>query len=58
MVRSQVTLYDDDAARFEELREQVGELRPGEEPSNAELVRILMDVVDLEDVAPIGTDSP
>jgi len=38
-----MTLYGDDAERFEELREEVAEARPGGELSNAELVRVMMD---------------
>jgi hypothetical protein len=46
MARAQITLRGDDAERFEELKERVGEQRPGSEPGNAELVRVLMDSVD------------
>ncbi|MFT4921044.1 MAG: hypothetical protein ACI8XM_000237 [Haloarculaceae archaeon] len=42
-MRNQLTLYGDDARRFSDLRERVGEARPGSTPCNAELVRILMD---------------
>ena len=38
-----MTLYGDDAERFEELREAVEEARPGGDVSNAELVRVMMD---------------
>lgn len=50
MPRAQITLYEADAARFRELKEQVGKRRPGQEPGNAELVRVLMDVVDVDDL--------
>lgn len=46
MARAQITLRGDDAERFEELKERVGEQRPGSKPGNAELVRVLMDSVD------------
>ncbi len=38
-----ITLYGDDADRFEELQERVGKERPGSKPGNAEMVRVLMD---------------
>jgi len=45
MVRNQVTLQGSDAERFRDTREKVGDLRSAE-PSNAELVRMMMDQFD------------
>jgi len=42
-MRCQITLYGAHAERFDALRKEVGEERPGSTPCNAELVRILMD---------------
>jgi hypothetical protein len=49
MARAQITLYGEHAARFEQLKERVGEERPGSEPGNAELVRVLMDLAESGD---------
>ena len=46
MPRCQATLQGDDAARFEDTAERVAELRGGAEPSNAEIVRMMMDQFD------------
>ncbi len=43
MVRDQITLQGDDAERFRRNKEQIGEFRGGANPSNAELVRMMMD---------------
>ncbi|GGM26779.1 hypothetical protein [Haloarcula argentinensis] len=40
---TQITLRGDDSDRFEETRERIDRELPGSEPSNAEVVRILMD---------------
>lgn len=50
MSRAQITLYDEDAARFRELQEEVARRRPGSHPNNAELVRVLMDAVDIHEL--------
>lgn len=47
MARTQITLYGDDAARFERLKDRVADERPGGKPSNAEMVRVLMDEADV-----------
>jgi hypothetical protein len=41
-MRKQITLYGEDSEWFEDLQEEVGELRDGNEPANAELVRMMM----------------
>lgn len=43
-MQQRITLYGEDAERFEEIREIVDARRPGSEPGNAELVRVFMDV--------------
>ncbi|MFB9813096.1 hypothetical protein [Haloarcula sebkhae] len=40
---TQITLRGDDSDRFEEARERIDRELPGSEPSNAEVVRILID---------------
>lgn len=50
MSRVQITLYDEDSVRFRELQEQIGQRRPGSHPGNAELVRVLMDAVEVRDL--------
>ncbi|MBO4248872.1 hypothetical protein IL252_13690 [Halomicrobium sp. IBSBa] len=40
---TQITLRGDDSQRFEEVRDQIDRKRPGSEPNNAEVVRVLMD---------------
>ena len=42
-MRTQITLYSDDSEWFEEIRSQVAEKRGGAAPSNAELVRLMME---------------
>lgn len=42
MTRKQITLYGDDAEWFEELQSDVADDRNGNEPSNAELTRLMM----------------
>jgi len=42
-MRLQITLYGEDARRFEEKKQEVAERRPGSEPSNPELIRVLLD---------------
>ena len=46
-MRTQITLYDEDSEQFEEVRQEMDELQPGAEPGNAEVLRRLMDMVDL-----------
>jgi hypothetical protein len=46
MPRTQATLQGDDSERFRETCERVGELRGGADPSNAELIRMMMDQFD------------
>jgi len=46
MPRCQITLQGGDANRFSDTVECVGELRGGAEPSNAEIVRMMMDQFD------------
>ncbi|WP_254272164.1 hypothetical protein [Haloarcula marina] len=46
-MRTQITLYGDDAKRFERIQERIGKDRPGSTPCNAEAVRALMDMADL-----------
>jgi hypothetical protein len=50
MSRSQITLYGDDARQFEQLRQDVGEQRGGNDPSRAELLRLLMHRVDADEL--------
>ncbi|WP_255198015.1 hypothetical protein [Halorarius litoreus] len=45
-MREQASLYSDDADRFAWYREQVAERRNGVEPSNSELLRLMMDQFD------------
>ena len=42
-MKTQITLRGDDSDQFEKLRDRIAEDRPGSEPSNAEVVRVLMD---------------
>jgi hypothetical protein len=44
-MRTQITLRGEDSQRFETLRERIDAERPGSEPCNAEVVRVLMDSV-------------
>jgi len=46
MVRDQITLQGDDSKRFRRNKEQIEELRGGADPSNAELIRMMMDQFD------------
>jgi len=50
MPRCQITLQGDDADRFTDTAERVAELRGGAEPSNAEIVRMMMDQFDPTEV--------
>lgn len=45
-----ISLYGSDAEQFREIRERVAQARDGNEPSNAEVVRLLMQEA--------GTDPP
>jgi len=42
-MRERISLYGDDAEWFAELKEEVAERRSGNEPSNAEMTRRLME---------------
>lgn len=42
-MRADITLYGDDAEQFEKLKEARAEMRHGNEPSNAEMLRLLME---------------
>lgn len=41
-MRTQITLYGDDSEWFEDYKQEVAEQRDGNEPSNAELLRMMM----------------
>ncbi|WP_225334907.1 hypothetical protein [Halomicrobium urmianum] len=43
MTRTEITLRGDDTERFEEIRQRIAAERPGSEPCNAEVVRVMMD---------------
>jgi len=45
-MREDITLYGDDADWFEDLKEARAELRGGNKPSNAEMLRLLMEEYD------------
>jgi len=47
-MRTQVTLYAEDSEWFEDLKEDVGEQRDGNEPTNAELLRLMMQQFDAD----------
>jgi len=42
-MRTQITLQGEDSEEFEQVRQSIEEERPGSRPSNAEVVRVLMD---------------
>jgi len=42
-MRTQITLQGEDSQQFEDVRESISQDRPGSRPSNAEVVRVLMD---------------
>jgi len=42
-MRVNITLYSDDAERFQEVKQRIANQRNGAEPSNSEVVRLLMD---------------
>lgn len=42
MTRSQVTLYDTDTEQFSSIKDEIKNSRNGNEPSNAETLRLLM----------------
>jgi len=42
-MRERISLYGDDAEWFAELKAEVAERRNGNEPSNAEMLRLLME---------------
>ena len=46
MARTQATLQGADSERFQNASDRVGELRGGAEPSNAELIRMMLDQFD------------
>lgn len=47
---NRITLRGDDADYFEEFKDQVAQARGGSEPSNAEVVRLMMQSLDVEQV--------
>ena len=49
-MRAQITLYGDDADRFEDLRDDVEERRDGSTPSRSEVVRLMMDQFDVDEL--------
>lgn len=49
-MRAQITLYGDDADRFEDIRDDVEEQRDGSTPARSEVVRLMMDQFDADDV--------
>jgi len=51
MSRTQITLRNDDAEWFEDLKEQVAEARDGNKPTNAEIQRLMMQQFDPPEVA-------
>lgn len=42
-MRARISLYGDDAEWFEELKDEIADRRNGNEPSNAETVRLMME---------------
>lgn len=46
-MRVQITLYGEDAENFERVKEQLDRENPGSRPTNAEALRMLMDLADL-----------
>jgi len=46
-METHITLYGDDSEWFEQQRQKVAEQRDGNEPGNAELVRLLMQESDI-----------
>ena len=59
MPRTQATLQGADSDRFRNASERVGDLRGGAEPSNAELIRLMLDQFDPSEavVNPDGKSS-
>jgi len=57
MARTQATLQGADSERFRNNRERVGELRGGAEPSNAELIRLMLDQFDPTDAVSTPDES-
>ena len=47
-MRTQITLYGEDSEWFEEIRRQVAARRDGNPPSNAELLRKMMEAYTVE----------
>jgi hypothetical protein len=47
-MRTQITLYGDDSEWFEDLKEDVADHRDGNEPTNAELARLMMEQFDAD----------
>jgi hypothetical protein len=48
-MRERISLYGDDAEWFAELKEEVAERRNGNEPSNAEMLRRLLEQTETDD---------
>lgn len=46
-MEAHITLYSDDAEWFRDIKKRIARERGGSEPSNAELVRMLMQDADL-----------
>lgn len=47
-MRTQITLYGDDSEWFDQVKDDVAERREGSEPSNAEVVRLMMEDYDAD----------
>lgn len=47
-MREQITLYGDDAEQFQMFKQDIAEKRGGNEPSNAEMLRLFMQEADRE----------
>lgn len=54
MTRIQIALYGDDADRFERYKEEIAERRDGVEPSNPEVLRVIMTECEIEPAATVG----
>lgn len=42
MTRTQITVRGDDTEQFEEIREEISDARDGNDPTNAETLRMMM----------------
>lgn len=52
--RARMSLYGDDASWFRDVREDMAEGRNGNEPSNAEVVRKLLELYEEHEREPAG----